>query len=71
MEIDPKGMLRCSQINLISPLKICKLIIPILLKREKRSALINMSSCTGYLISARVGVYSMTKKMLDIYTQNL
>ena len=30
-----------------------------------------MSSCTGLYISSHVGVYSMTKKMLDIYTQFL
>lgn len=30
-----------------------------------------MTSCTGYLISSHVGVYSMTKKIFDIYTQYL
>jgi short-subunit dehydrogenase len=37
--------------------------------RTERSAIINIASCTGVFLSPRVGVYSSTKRTLDIYSR--
>jgi len=47
-------------------------IIPKMRSREKvRSAILNISSATGYLLAGRVGVYSATKLTLDYYSRIL
>lgn len=39
--------------------------------RKEYSAILNISSCCGVFLSPRVGVYSMTKKALDVYSRIL
>lgn len=44
-------------------------MIPRLRARERRSAIINLASSTGYHLTARLGVYSSAKLILDHYSQ--
>lgn len=46
-------------------------MLPRLRARDKRSAILNVASCTGVFLSSRVGVYSSTKRTVDVYTRIL
>ncbi len=48
-----------------------RILIPHLRARNNRSAIMNVSSCTGRYLSPRVGVYSSAKKSIDIYSRIL
>ena len=57
--------------DLLAIFAIVQTMLPKLRMREKRSAIINIASCTGVFLSPRVGVYSSTKRTIDIYTRIL
>lgn len=47
-------------------------LLPILRKRKNhRSAILNLSSCTGVFISQGNGTYTASKMMQDIYSRTL
>ena len=71
LQINPKALLQCSFTNFNAVVEINKEVVPMLLKRGKKGALINISSCTGTYLSANIGVYSMSKHALNQYTLNL
>jgi short-subunit dehydrogenase len=48
-----------------------KRIIPLLRSRPQRSAIINLSSCTGIYTGPYYGVYSSSKHFIDIYSRAL
>jgi short-subunit dehydrogenase len=58
-------------VDVLAIFAIIQIMIPKLRAREKRSAIINIASCTGVFLSPRVGVYSSTKRTIDIYTRIL
>ncbi len=70
-EIEPKTIMKTLIVNYRPMYEINKTLLPILRLRKKRSAIINMSSATGYYVSQRVGAYSSIKYAMDIYTRTL
>ena len=71
IEIDPKTILKTLIVNFRPTYEINKILVPKLRQRNKRSAIINMSSATGYYFSHFIGAYSSIKYALDIYTRTL
>ena len=58
--------------DLYSIFIINRVVIPRMRARENvRSAILNISSATGFLLAGRVGVYSATKLTLDYYSRIL
>ena len=57
--------------DVISIFNINRILIPKLRARNKRSAIINISSGTGVYLTGRVGVYSSAKLILDVYSRVL
>lgn len=57
--------------DILSIFIINRIMIPRLQKRQYRSAIINMSSCTGCYLSSRLGVYCSAKKSVDVYSRIL
>lgn len=58
-------------IDLNAIFNINRILLPKLRARESRSAILNISSCTGVYLSGRLGVYSSGKKSVDIYSRIL
>lgn len=69
--IEPKTIKRTLTVNFLPAYQINKKLVPKLRQREKRSAIINMSSATGFYISQNVGAYSSIKYALDTYSRTL
>ena len=69
--IDPKEMVNDINVDLYAIFLINRFIIPKLRARACRSAILNISSATGYLLAGRVGVYSAVKLTLDCYSRIL
>jgi short-subunit dehydrogenase len=71
LSIEPKSLVDDINVDLCAVFVINRILIPRLRERPQRSAIINIASCTGYYLSTRVGVYSSTKKSLDVYSRIL
>lgn len=69
--LEPQALIDDVNCDLHSVFAINRILIPRLRAREKKSAIINLSSCTGYYLTGRLGVYSSAKLILDIYSQIL
>ena len=70
-EIDPKLMAASTICNFVCQYMINKEFIPILRKRDKRSAIINLASSGAVILFPCVGIYPSTKHLTDIYTRTL
>ena len=46
-------------------------MVPYFKNRKNRSAIINVTSCLGIYWSYRVGNYSLTKHLMDIYSRTM
>ena len=71
MELNPYSFLDASNVNFYSMYAINKKLIPRLRERAHKSAIINVSSCTGRFNSFYLGVYPTLKRMADIYSRTL
>lgn len=71
IEAKPKGLLDDIIVDLWAVFVMNRILIPKLRTRNDRSAILNISSCTGVYISSLLGVYSSCKKTLDIYSRIL
>jgi len=69
--IEPQELVNDVNCDLNSVFAINRILIPRLRARGKRSAVINISSCTGYYLTGRLGVYSSVKLVLDVYSRIL
>lgn len=69
--IDPKLILDDINVDLEAIFEINRILIPRLRIRTERSAIFNIASCTGVYLSARLGVYSPTKRSIDVYSRIL
>ena len=69
--IEPKDIVNDVNVDLYSIFLINRFMIPKLRARNMRSAILNVSSATGYLLAGRVGVYSAVKLTLDCYSRIL
>jgi len=58
-------------IDLLAVFLINRIAIPRMRTRNERSAIVNIASCTGVYLSPRVGVYSSTKRSIDVYSRIL
>lgn len=58
-------------IDLLAVFLVNRIIVPKMRLRNDRSAIINIASCTGVYLSPRVGVYSSTKRSVDVYSRIL
>jgi short-subunit dehydrogenase len=46
-----------------------KIFIPRFKQRAAKSAFINMASCSGFFACSRLGLYSATKTMTDVFSR--
>ena len=69
--LDPKEIVNDINADLYSIFIINRFMIPRLRARKERSAILNISSATGYRLAGRVGVYSSIKLTLDHYSRLL
>ena len=58
-------------INFNATYQINAALVPILRLRKHRSAILNLSSCTGVFVSQGNGSYSSSKMMTDIYSRTM
>lgn len=58
-------------VDLYAVFTLNRILLPKMRAREHRSAIINISSVTGVYLSGFLGVYSSSKKALDVYSQIL
>ena len=58
-------------IDLLAVFLINRIAVPRMRARNERSAIVNVASCTGVYLSPRVGVYSSTKRSIDVYSRIL
>lgn len=70
-QIDPKMLVDDANVDLVALFVINRILLPKIRSRRHRSAILNISSCTGVYLSSNVGVYSCTKRSLHIYSQIL
>ena len=68
-DIDRKKLEQTFVINVNSMVEINKIFISRFKQRVNRSAIVNLSSCTGIYPSPRVGLYSFTKVYLDVFSR--
>lgn len=69
--INPKMLVDDINIDLLAVFLVNRVLIPKMRTRTERSAVVNIASCTGVYLSPRVGVYSSTKRSVDIYSRIL
>jgi short-subunit dehydrogenase len=69
--VPPQHIVNDALVDLQSIFIINRILIPRLRARAHRSAILNISSCTGYYISSRLGIYSSAKLALDVYSRIL
>lgn len=55
--------------NVNSQVELSRIFLPRFKARANRSALINLSSCTGVFPSPRVGLYTFTKTYNDVFSR--
>lgn len=70
-EINPNLLLKTLRVNFLPAYLINKTLIPKLRERTNRSAIINMTSATGYYLSHFIGAYSSVKHGYDLYSRTL
>jgi short-subunit dehydrogenase len=70
-QIDPQMLVDDANVDLVALFVINRILMPKLRTRRHRSAILNICSCTGVYLSPYVGVYSCTKRSLNIYSQIL
>lgn len=70
-EITPEEHIRTFKVNVLTPIEVTKAILPRMLKRPTRSAIVNVGSGVGEFASPGVGVYSMSKWYADVWTRTL
>lgn len=71
LTIKPESLVDDINIDLLALFLINRIIVPRMRIRKERGAILNIASCTGVFLSPRVGVYSSTKRSLDIYSRTL
>lgn len=72
IEQDPKLLHDIFTINFQGSYEINAAMIPVLRTRKNfRSAILNLSSCTGYYVCHGNGTYTSSKIMQDIYSRTL
>jgi 17beta-estradiol 17-dehydrogenase / very-long-chain 3-oxoacyl-CoA reductase len=69
--IQPEMLVDDINIDLLAVFLINRIIVPKMRTRGQRSAILNVASCTGVYLSPRVGVYSSTKRSIDVYSRIL
>ena len=69
--LDPQELIDDVNCDLMAVFTINRILIPRLRARDHRSAILNLSSCTGYYLTARLGVYSSAKLIYDVYSRVL
>lgn len=69
LTIKPEMLVDDINIDLLAVFLINRILVPRMRTRTERSAILNIASCTGVYLSPRVGVYSSTKRTLDVYSR--
>lgn len=69
--IAPEMLVDDINVDLLALFVINRILVPKMRTRTERSAILNIASCTGVFLSSRLGVYSSTKRTLDIYSRIL
>lgn len=71
LESKPQVLKSDLVVDILAVIMVNRILIPRLRERPLRSAILNITSCTGVYLASEVGVYSSGKKSIDIYSQIL
>jgi short-subunit dehydrogenase involved in D-alanine esterification of teichoic acids len=71
IEAKPQSLMNDIIVDLWAVVTLNRVLLPKLRERKCRSAILNISSCTGVYLSGHLGVYSSCKKSLDVYSRIL
>lgn len=68
LQIKPESLLEDTVVDFNAVIVLNRILVPRMRTRERRSAIVNVSSVTGVYLSPNVGVYSVIKKSLEVYS---
>ena len=68
-DIERNKLLSTFNVNVVSMAELTRIFAIRLAQRVNKSAIINLSSCTGVFPSPRLGLYSFTKIYVDVFSR--
>lgn len=71
IDIEKTKLLDTYTVNVNAQIEISKIFIPRFKQRAAKSAFINMSSCSGFFVCSRLGLYSATKTLFDVFSRTI
>ena len=69
MDIPLTATINTYKVNVHTAVEVCRVFVPRMKEREKRSAVINVGSGVSVLPSPVIGIYTFTKVYLDFWTK--